>query len=245
MKNDNFDEILTETLKEYVKDKERKTEDVPKVEFSKRHEENMKKLFKSVADGTFDDIEETRIELKNKKNIYIKHVRVAAFILLGLIVSLAIAPTMSAWRKEELGLYGDDMDEYAWGLRNDTTEILEAPRNNVDEYKDLFGYMPEGFEMVKAIKTHFFLYIEFENKNSEKIKFKCTFELNNAIDMTEIYYDRQKFDGFDVKYVEKIDENIAIWFNDGCEYRLYGNFGWDEIEKIISNIKYEEFEKNF
>ena len=69
MKNDNFDEILTETLKEYVKDKERKTEDVPKVEFSKRHEENMKKLFKSVADGTFDDIEETRIELKNKKNI--------------------------------------------------------------------------------------------------------------------------------------------------------------------------------
>ena len=60
MKNDNFDEILTEALKEYVKDKERKTEDVPKVEFSKRHEENMKKLFKSVADGTFDDIEETR-----------------------------------------------------------------------------------------------------------------------------------------------------------------------------------------
>ena len=250
MRQDNFENQLTEALKDYVKTKESESADVPKVEFSKRHEENMKKLFKSVADGTFGDFEDTedynleetsKVGLKNTRSIYIKPLKVAVFVLLGLIVSLAIAPTMSAWRKEELGFYGEDMDEYAWGLRNNKTEILEAPRNNVDEYMEMFGYLPEGFRMVKNMEGQIWRYVEFKDENNNNLNIKKRENSNGAIDMDDVEFEKRYINNIEITYVEKTDKKIAVWCIGENEYQLYGNIEWDEIKKIISNIKYENF----
>lgn len=250
MKQDNFENQLTEALKDYVKTKESESADVPKVEFSKRHEENMKKLFKSVADGTFDDFEDTedynleetsKVGLKNTRSIYIKPLKVAVFVLLGLIVSLAIAPTMSAWRKEELGLYGEDMDEYAWLLRNDITEIHEGSNEKLEEYGNMFGYLPEGFEITKNITSQMWTYIEFEDINNNKLEIKKSQKSNDAVDMDDVEFEKRYINNMEITYVEKTDKKIVTWCIGKNVYQLYGNIEWKEIEKIISNIKYEEF----
>lgn len=250
MKKDNFEDMLTEALKDYVKTKEAESADVPKVEFSKRHEMNMKKLFKSVADGTFGDFEDTaensneektKVELKNTRSIYIKPIKVAVFVLLGLVASLAIAPTMSAWRKEELDLYGDDKDEYAWGLRNDKTEILEAPKNEISEYEGIFGYLPEGYKIIKSVDTQIWRYVEFKDENNNSLNIKKRINSNGAIDMDDVESEKRYINNLEITYVEKNDKKIVAWCIDENEYQLYGNIEWDEVEKIISNIKYEEF----
>ena len=62
MKIDNFDEMLKETLREYVKDTE--SEPTEKIKFSKRHERNMEAIFKSIENGTLGnfDTEENDVE---------------------------------------------------------------------------------------------------------------------------------------------------------------------------------------
>lgn len=254
MKKDDLDEMLTEALREYVKNTEVQSEEVSKVKFSQRHEKNMEQLFKSVADGTFENFDDDGelendknnvVELKNSKHIYIKYAKVAVFILLGLVASLAIAPSMSAWRKEELGLYGDEMDDYAWGLRNDKTEILEAPKKNIDEYVNKFGYLPEGVQVSKVEDNPFYLYIQFEGEDNKNFIFKLTKKINNAIDMEETGFEKCDINDFEIMYVEKSGESTAIWFKNEKEYRLYGDIDWNETIGIISNIKYKEFEEKF
>ena len=244
MKHDNFEDLLTEALKDYVKTTEAESVDVPKVEFSKRHEMKMEKLFKSVADGSFGDFEKeerTKVGLKNKASIYIKPAKVAVFVLLGLIVSLAIAPTMNAWLKESFDLYGDDKDEYAWVLKNDKTDILEAPKNNLGECVGIFGYLPEGYKITKNSAGQMWAYIEIEDENNQKVEIKKSKKSNGAVDMDESDYEKRKIDNIEITCIEKEDENIAIWCIAENEYQLYGKLEWNEIEKIISNIKYEEF----
>lgn len=251
MKNDKFEDMLTEALREYVKDTEKQSEPVPKVKFSERHEKNMEKLFKSVADGDFgtfdanDDTENQEIKVFNARRSYIKYVKVAAFILLGLVASLAVAPSMTAWRKEDLDIYAGKTDEYAWGLNNNISERLEKSIKDPEKYMDKFGYLPEGFELKSVTDNTLYLFIEFNN-NEKKLTIKIMKNIETAIDVDDKPYERLYINDKEIYFLDREDENIFIWNEKTNQYRMYFNFNMElnEVLKVIENIKYEDFEKN-
>lgn len=108
MKKEKFDEELKEALREYVKDTE--SEPIEKIKFSKRHEKNMEAIFKSIENGTLGNFEVANLKDEVKANTEIKSsarsihfsysrlARVAIFVIFALVVSLAVAPGLEAWR---------------------------------------------------------------------------------------------------------------------------------------------------
>lgn len=250
MGKDNFDEILEKTLKEYVKESEAKNVNVPKIRFSKRHEANMEKLFKAVENGNLGDIESNKKDTRSKniidfatlkKSNYMKYIKIAVFILIALVTSMAIAPTMRAWRKEDISVYSRSRNNYAWLLKNDKTETIESTNSDYQEYMEAFGYLPDGFEIESVVSDSMNLYIKFKNLEEEEIILKVSHNINNAIDFKENYLKKIEKEKFEILFFEKEILDIFVWEYDEKEYYIYANNKFDEIIKMIENINFEKF----
>ena len=252
MKKENFDEMLKDALREYVKDTE--SEPTEKIKFSKRHERNMESIFKSIENGTLgnfevvskDDCENSNVKA-NAHGIsfsYNRFAKVAIFVISAIVVSLAVAPGIEAWRTDELSLYGENQDEYAWLLPNDITERLEIDVENGEEYLEIFGYLPEGIEIEKIVDSASSLYIKV-NSFDKNVNLRV-FENNKpTIDM-EFENKRDVFLD-DLKIEIYLNNNVEtyIWNKNKRMYRLYGDIESTEIIKIIESINYEKVEKFF
>ena len=254
MKKENFDEMLKETLREYVKDTE--SEPTEKVKFSKRHERNMEAIFKSIENGTLgnfeveEDVENTESD-ENTKIITINKfnfrrlTKVAIFVILALIVSL-VAPGIEAWRTDDLNLYGENQDEYAWRLPNDISEMLEVDGTSGEEYLEIFGYLPEGAKIEKVVDRESSFYLKFDINGTDFIL--RVLEKNNTIIDSEstikkkIYSDNIKTT---ILCYSKLDVDTYVWNDSQKIYRLYGYIEENEILKIIENINYEKIERFF
>ena len=249
MKKDNFDDILTEALRDYIKDTEAKAEVVPKVKFSERHERNMEEIFKAVENGTLCNFEDNEVDEYSKKNELIevkfkkysvtKFTRIVALILLGLLITLAVAPSMTAWRSEDTEFYGENQDDYAWFLKNDTTRLLESNVKNSDEYLEFFGYLPEGFEF-KNIKTNKSgKRIVIENASGEEINLRIVNDINRAFDMENENGKIVYKNGVEIKYVKSENKNVFLWNINKNE--LYSEIDFEILYKVLENIKFQNF----
>ena len=248
MKKDNFDEMLTKALREYIKDTENNADPVSKVNFSKRHEKNMEDIFTAIENGTLGNFEESEkelgnnmIEIKFKRSSLIKFAKIVAFILLGIVVSLSVAPRLTAWRSEDSEFYGENQEDYAWHLRNDTTEILESNVENSGEYLEIFGYLPEGFEVKNITSGMDRERIEIKNYDNMVISLRIIRNVNNAIDMKNndgqiIYMNDMK-----IKYIKTKNQNIFLWNYNNNEYTLYSDIEFEVLYEILENIKFENF----
>ena len=246
MKKDNFEEMLAKTLKEYVKDTEKKSEPVSKVEFSKRHEKNMEEIFKAVENGTlgnfeFIEVENDLIKVKYNKYFPTKFVRIVALIVIGLLISLTVAPRLTAWQSEDSEFYGENQDDYAWLLKNDTTEILESNLENSGDYSDIFGYLPEGFEIKDVIEAKNYERIEIKNQDNKEINFKIVKNVNRALDTKEENEKVLYIDGIEVKYTKFEKRNVFWWNNNNNEYQLYSEIDFEILYEILKNIKFKNF----
>lgn len=250
MGKDNFDEILEKSLKEYVKESEAKTINVPKIRFSKRHEANMEELFKAVENGNFGDIEDNKKDTKSKniidfatlkKSNYVKYIKIAVFILIALVTSMAIAPTMKAWRKEDISVYSRSRNNYAWLLKNDKTETMESTNSDYQEYMEAFGYLPEGFEIESVVSDSIARYIKFKNPNEEEIILKINENFNNAVDFKGNYLKKIETSRYEVLFFERESLNIYVWQYNEKDYFIYTKCEFDEIIKMIENINFEKF----
>ena len=248
MKQDNFDEMLTEALKEYVKDTEINSEDVPKVKFSERHKRNMEEIFAAVENGTLgnfnlkedDEVSDQKDLDKSRSKMYYfyRFSKVAIWILLGLVALLVAAPSMTAWRSEDTEFYGENQDDYAWLLRNNTTEILESNDENSGEYMNLFGYLPEGFEVKNVIYGKDYERIEIKNSVNETIDLKIIKNVNRAVDMEDENEKIIYINEIEVKYTKVENKNVFFWNYNNVEYHLYSEIDFEILCEILKNIKY-------
>lgn len=250
MKKDNFDEMLTKALREYIKDTENNADPVSKVNFSKRHEKNMEDIFTAIENGTLGNFEESEkelgnnmIEIKFKRSSLIKFAKIVAFILLGIVVSLSVAPRLTAWRSEDSEFYGENQEDYAWHLRNDTTEILESNVENSGEYLEIFGYLPEGFEIKALYENNLRLRIVFEDYQNEEFYLKITKNITKAIDIEDKVYKEIQINNVKVMYTEEEGKNIFLWNYGNDEFYLYSGCDFTELNKFIENIDFEKFEE--
>lgn len=248
MKRDDFDEMLTEALKEYVKDTEINSADVPKVKFSERHKRNMEDIFAAVENGTLgnfnlredDGLSKQKDLNKSRSKMYYfyRFSKVAIWILLGLVALLVAAPSMTAWRSEDTEFYGENQDDYAWLLRNNTTEILESNDENSGEYMNLFGYLPEGFEVKNVIESKDAVHLEVKNDKNEEISLKIIKNVNRAVDMEDENEKIIYINEIEVKYTKVENKNVFFWNHINVEYHLYSEIDFEILCEILKNIKY-------
>lgn len=248
MRRDDFDEMLTEALKEYVKDTEINSADVPKVKFSERHKRNMEDIFAAVENGTLgnfnlredDGLSKQKDLNKSRSKMYYfyRFSKVAIWILLGLVALLVVAPSMTAWMSEDTEFYGENQDDYAWLLRNNTTEILESNGENSGEYMNLFGYLPEGFEVKNVIESKDAVHLEVKNDKNEEISLKIIKNVNRALDMEDENYEISYIEGTEIKYLKVGKQNVFIWNYDNSQYTLYSEISFESLHEILKNIKY-------
>lgn len=251
MNKDNFDEILTEALRDYIKDTESNAEAVPKVKFSERHEKNMEDIFKAVENGELGDFDDSQndgtlkkndlIEVKFKKYSFTKFTRIAALILLGLLITLAVTPSMTAWRSEDTEFYGENKDDYAWLLRNDTTNVLESSVENSGEYMEMFGYLPEGFEIKEIIELKSGKRIIIKNNRDEEINLKVLKDTNRAVDMRDKNTKIMYINDIEIKYIKSENKNLFFWNDSNTEYELYSEINYEILYKVLENMKFKNF----
>ena len=250
MKKDNFEEILTEALRKYIKDTESKAEVVPKVKFSERHEKNMEDIFKAVENGEFGNFEtgttsdlkkNDLIEVNHKKYYFTKFTRIAALILLGLAITLAVTPSMTAWRSEDTEFYGENQDDYGWLLRNDTTEDLESNVENSGEYLEMFEYLPDGFEVKSVKETRTRRHIVIKNGIGDEIILRILNDINRALDVEDEESKIMYIDDIKIKYVKSKKQNAFFWNYNNDEYQLYSEIDFEILYKVLENIKFKNF----
>lgn len=247
MRKENFEEMLKDALKEYVKDTESKP--VEKIKFSKRHEKNMEEIFKSIEEGTLGNFEveenfaennNTKVEsISNRRVIFNRAIKVAIFAVLAIIVSLAVTPGIKAWKTGELKLFGDNQDEYAWVLPSDVSEMLDSEVENDEKYLEIFGWLPEGTKIESVNKNRYNVYITIAN-NEQKSVLKILDETGKTkADTENVEHEIAIIDSKEVLYTLKKEKHTFIWKNEN-DYILYGNFQYDEMLKIIENLNYKK-----
>ena len=243
MKLNNFDEKLEIALREYVQNTEITVNE--KVKFSKKHKQKMKKLFEDVKNYDFEKIAAS----DTKGNAYQfnvrKFARVAVFIILALLITIMVTPSMVAWRKEELSLYGGESGEYSWILPDDITEILENNGESVrGEDLTFFGYLPEK-SVVKTqeiVRNCYYTKIKVDDK---EIMFKVLCNSDRAIDIENTTEEKITIKEKEIFILEKDDVYSFIWYCDEKNYNLMGNLNKNDMIKIIENINYEKIEEIF
>lgn len=190
-----------------------------KVEFSKEHEEKMRKLFKA---------EKSKIFYKR----VLKHsVRAAGFILILLAVSIASIFSVSAWRVKFLNFVFDSEKP------NTDFQFGDMKGSNYSDDELMFGYIPEGFELVKSSSNESSIYLKFENKD-----LYFSFSLKNieskiGIDTENGKIEKLTINGYEAVYSENKNINALIWSNGEFAFTIIGDIPKEDIIKIAENFK--------
>jgi len=226
MKNDNkvvekvFEILLNEAAllaDEHIEENLYVSED--DIEFSKEHENKMKKIFKN---------ERRKIFLKK---FYKYSKRVACVFIVFIIISGITVFSVNAWRIKFLNY------------------VLEIGKPNTDyEFGDtqggfysnddiLFEYIPKGFELTKNLSNESSIYLKFKNDN-----LYFTLTLNNidgksSIDTENGLVQNLNINRCEAFYSTNNNINALIWHNDKFSFKIIGNISKDEIIRIAENIK--------
>lgn len=232
-------------------EKEASFDEIPDIEFSKKHEEKMKEIFElarkkelgnskiesdldNSEDGFEDKIIKTNFnndtitEIKKSKRISknkLAMVIAATMVVLGLTIT-----SVSAWRESFSNYFLDKKEKYS--------DVKDFKQDNAMYIDNIyFGYIPNGFEYKETPGT----------KTMDVVSFVCNDE----------YFTLKKQDGWNSKintesgdvidliinekemvYYEQNNIKYISWKEADIKYLLYSNCDKSTMEKIIENIKF-------
>lgn len=189
-------------------------ENPPEVEFSKRHQRKMKKLFD-----------------KMRGNHYHRFTRRT----MGVMVTAALLTALSlcAFANPDFRAYViDELNDHAI-----FQSLFESEK--IVDGKIECGYIPEGFEVTEEDygKTH--CTIVYENKNGEHFSIVKTQNgaevgTDNEFSQKEIVQLKEK----EIVIYEKSNGDLRIvWCNSNYTYKVGGNISVEEALKIAENAK--------
>lgn len=198
------------------------------IEFSKEHEERMKKLFRK---------EKRRIILKKIP----KYSKIAACVILAGVVLVGTAVMCVAeWRNKVINIF----------LKDNTThsEIKFVDSENAVVVGDyFFGYMPEGFEIIEEYVSDIDTTVTFHDGMTEITFHRVEADVKKVIDTEDAIVENIMVNNKNAIISIKKRCIILVWSDGKSAYTVSssgenGPINKDKIIKIAQNI--EKLEKN-
>lgn len=239
--DEKFDKLIREAGIQAVLEMEEEcaNEEIPKVEFSKEHEEKMKKFFAEYK-AQFENANkvETNVESNVKEAEFKSANRLKPRKMMSLIAAtvaiLALGiTTVGAWKGSLISLYLKDKGEYS-DLTNGVAEkslIIENVR---------FGYIPTDYEYTETRDTKKKLSLLFNHKEEDKY-FCLEIERNMyniKINTESGELGEDVVNDKDMIYSEKDGLNIITWFENNSQNTLCTNDSKKELIKIAEKIEF-------
>lgn len=189
-------------------------ENPPVVEFSKRHQRKMKKLFDKMRGNSYHHF--------TRKTMV---VMAAAALLMTMSVCAFANPEIRAYVLDEL-------QDHA------IFQSLFESEQTVDG-KIECGYVPDGFEVITEKYSNSQCLIIFESNNNLHFSI-AKMENGDEVGVDNKYTQKSviQISNAELIIYEKDNGDIrAVWCNANYTYRLDGNISYDEVVKIAENVK--------
>lgn len=234
MKDKLFDVMFDDLIKKagtaaiLEMENERADEEVPEVEFSKEHEEKMKKFFEEYRKQESEEKAQNEIITKRHKVRKIVTLAAATVAVLALGIS-----TVGAWKGNMLSSYLKNNGEYS--------DLLSGkPERSLTVENVYFGYVPEGYEFEGVKNANKITYIVFKS-STDDIHFYLEMDENTykekinteSGDVEEVVVANK-----DMIYGEREDFNFFTWFENNAQNTLYSNLTEKELTKIAEKIEF-------
>ena len=215
-----FETMVHEALEEVEQEDAYPSCDNFDFEFSEQHKEKMKKIFD-----------------REKKKIWIRKFgksmqRVAAGLLVVILVSGVAVMSVSAWRVKFLNFIFD--------TKQTNTEITTNEDTNQATYNtDLFSlhYIPEGFSLEKQMIAEDLTYLKFSDSVNDFIISITPLEGKVSLDTENAYCEKININDNEALYSETDTENILVIENREEIISIKSSLKRDEIIKIAQNLK--------
>lgn len=189
-------------------------ENPPVVEFSKRHQRKMKKLFDKMRGNSYHHF--------TRKTMV---VMAAAALLMTMSVCAFANPEIRAYVLDEL------QDHAIFQSLFESEETVDG--------KIECGYVPDGFEVTFEDYTQNAYIIVYENKNDLHFTINKV-ENGDEVGIDNEYTQKSiiQISNAELIIYEKDNGDIrAVWCNANYTYRLDGNISYEEVIQIAENVK--------
>ncbi len=223
--NDLWDKILGDLIDEAASiaadELGRELTDPEDVEFSKEHENAMRKLFRN----------EQRKLVYKKVSKYSK--RAAVFLLTVVVVSGIFVFSVEAWRVKVLNLVIDMSQTHS--EINFSEEGTKGDSYASDEIT--LDYIPEGFKLDKKDVKGDMISLVFKGEESYFIFSMRKITGSVGIDTEDASVKKLKINGYEALFSSNEKVKILVWHNEDYTFSLSGTVEENEMAEIARNIK--------
>lgn len=202
-------------------------EELRSVTFSKKFEDNMKRMFKSFKD-------EDRFEKKSNRGAKIKSFayKAAAVFAIIMLLSLITITTTEAARVKFVNVFIDTFDmatEFSF-TENDS---------DIEEHSQInrLNYITEGFEIVNLIEEDNQVIARYENDSDQFITVTIVSEGEIIVDSENSNMNLIKIGEYYCKVSEKNGVYIIAFKDEENGFMIESNLDFKELENIIKNIR--------
>lgn len=236
-----LDNLIEEAGPIAIKEMESEQEDVPEVEFSKEHNEKMKKIFaearkeleaKSKEEAKTAKISDSDMGASNtgKRGAKFRKIVILAAVLI-LILGL-MSPITSGWRESFKKYFLDMKTEYS-DVKKVNEHSSTAEVGNVR-----FKYVPEGFKHEVTTELPSGKVIDFTNQNNEYFDLKITkSRWSDKVNTEDVEVEDIAINDKDMVYFMKDGERYLSWNESGVVYLLETNTDKDILINIAKGIE--------
>lgn len=236
-----LDNLIEEAGPIAIKEMESEQEDVPEVEFSKEHNEKMKKIFaearkeleaKSKEKAKADKISDSDAKYSNtgKRGVKFRRIFILAATLI-LILGL-MSPITSGWRESFKKYFLDMKTEYS-----DVKKVNDV-KNSLKVDNVYFGYVPKGFKYDATVELPSGKVIEFIDETNEYFSLKITeSKWKDKINTEDTEVEDININGKDTVYFEKDGVEYLSWNKNDKIYLIETNSNKDLLISVAKGIE--------
>lgn len=190
------------------------------IEFSAEHERKMSRLFRK-----------ERLKLARKK--LIKYTKVAAVVLVGIILCTGISiASVEAWRVPFMNYILDLSKPNTDFTFNESEEVL------YENDKVRIKYAPEGFKLTHIQEDRPLLLLQYENgEQFYQITVGYSTTMGISIDTENGTVIDTTLNGYEAVYASTSLCNSLLWSDGEYIYTVVGNVEKNEIFRVAENIQ--------
>lgn len=234
----NFDNLIKAAGTQAILEMEEEcaNEEIPKIQFSKEHEEKMRQFFANYR-AQYEAESKVKEEAKEKEREKdIRHIKIrkmVALVAATMTVLVLGITTVGAWKGSLVGTYLKDNGEYS-------DFIVGKPEKGLILKNVYFGYIPDEYEYTETKDTKQRLFFLFNHKTEDKyFYFIIEPDMYNGKMNTESGDVGEEFiNDKDMIYSERDDLNIITWFENNTQNTLCTNDSKKELIKIAEKIEF-------
>ena len=204
-------------------------EEYPVHEFSEAFETEMQGIMDKLGKG-----EITPYKVSMGWQYYVRHGLVAVLVCILLTCFAAPQAVMAGYQKlvEVIETVVTEYTEYRY-------QVNATVSNEFQQV--MFGYLPEGMEIVKERNTERSYHVEYENDDKyfalEQRLIEKENNLSYVVDTENAVVEKDQINGEEVIYVYKDGIYNYVWIHGNYHIKGDSNLAIGELTKILENVK--------